>query len=305
MKDEKAEKLFRGITGVGEDLIEEAEMMQKRKKTTAWRWALVAACLSVALLGTAAAANVIARQSRTHLINEKDELWNVVESAMADKEDDDVPAAVAVGGGYDGAYEYKTSADDLENWWNAYGDTPLEEVEGTEEDGWTKMRTFQREGTLEHRYLGETISDFNSLWDGTPIDASWLEEHYTPVPDTQTAYMKFISGQEEHFSYSGAFRGQDDAAFTVQVSQWDRPFADTTFQMTEGYDHVELYQTSDGVEVLIKIGTSNSGKSVFWASFTAGCNSFSLHGTEMQLEGIRAVLDSLSLSNLLEYTAAE
>lgn len=305
MKDEKAEKLFRGITGVGEDLIEEAEMMQKRKKTTAWRWALVAACLSVALLGTAAAANVIARQSRTHLINEKDELWNVVESAMADKEDDDVPAAVAVGGGYDGAYEYKTSADDLENWWNAYGDTPLEEVEGTEEDGWTKMRTFQREGTLEHRYLGETISDFNSLWDGTPIDASWLEEHYTPVPDTQTAYMKFISGQEEHFSYSGAFRGQDDAAFTVQVSQWDRPFADTTFQMTEGYDHVELYQTSDGVEVLIKIGTSNSGKSVFWASFTAGCNSFSLHGTEMELEGIRAVLDSLSLSNLLEYTAAE
>lgn len=194
MKDEKAEKLFRGITGVGEDLIEEAEMMQKRKKTTAWRWALVAACLSAALLGTAAAANVIARQSRTHLINEKDELWNVVESAMADKEDDDVPAAVAVGGGYDGAYEYKTSADDLENWWNAYGDTPLEEVEGTEEDGWTKMRTFQREGTLEHRYLGETISDFNSLWDGTPIDASWLEEHYTPVPDTQTAYMKFISG---------------------------------------------------------------------------------------------------------------
>ncbi len=305
MKDEKAEKLFRGITGVGEDLIEEAEMMQKRKKTTAWRWALVAACLSAALLGTAAAANVFARQSRTHLINEKDELWNVVESAMADKEDDDVPAAVAVVGGYDGAYEYKTSADDLENWWNAYGDTPLEEVEGTEEDGWTKMRTFQREGTLEHRYLGETISDFNSLWDGTPIDASWLEEHYTPVPDTQTAYMKFISGQEEHFSCSGAFRGQDDATFTVQVSQWDRPFADTTFQMTEGYDHVELYQTSDGVEVLIKIGTSNSGKSVFWASFTAECNSFSLHGTEMELEGIRAVLDSLSLSNLLEYTAAE
>ena len=55
--EEKAVKLFNGVTNVGDDLIEEAEMMQKRKKTTAWRWALVAACLCAVLLGTAGAAS--------------------------------------------------------------------------------------------------------------------------------------------------------------------------------------------------------------------------------------------------------
>lgn len=299
---EKAVKLFQGVTDVGDDLIEEAGTVRKRKKMTPWRGAAIAACLCAALLGTATAANIIARQSRVYLIHEENKMWDVVESALANKADSDVPEAVVVGGGYDGAYEYKTSADDLENWWNAYGDTPLEEAEGTEEDGWAKMRIFQREGALEYRYLGETISDFSGLWDGTPIDATWLEGHYTPVPDSQRAYMKFVSGQKEHFSYRGEFQGQQGAAFTVQVTQWNRPFADTTFQMTEGYDHVELYQTQDGAEALIKMGTTNSGKSVFWVSFTAGCNSFSLWGTETKLEDIRAVLDSLSLSNLLEYT---
>ncbi len=55
MNEQKAEKLFNGVTGVGDDLIEEAGTVQKRKKTAAWRWGLVAACLCAALLGTAAA----------------------------------------------------------------------------------------------------------------------------------------------------------------------------------------------------------------------------------------------------------
>ncbi len=62
--EEKAVKLFNGVTNVGDDLIEEAEMMQKRKKTTAWRWALVAACLCAVLLGTAGAAVYQARVPR-------------------------------------------------------------------------------------------------------------------------------------------------------------------------------------------------------------------------------------------------
>lgn len=54
--EEKAVKLFQGVTDVGDDLIEEAGMVRKRKKTAVWRWGLVAACLGLALLGTAGAA---------------------------------------------------------------------------------------------------------------------------------------------------------------------------------------------------------------------------------------------------------
>lgn len=56
-KEEKALKLFQGVTDVGDDLIEEAGMVQrqKRKKTALWRWGLAAACLCLVLAGTAGA----------------------------------------------------------------------------------------------------------------------------------------------------------------------------------------------------------------------------------------------------------
>lgn len=57
MKNEdKAVKLFQGVTDVGDDLIEEAGTARKRKKMTPWRGAAIAACLCLALVGTAAAA---------------------------------------------------------------------------------------------------------------------------------------------------------------------------------------------------------------------------------------------------------
>lgn len=55
--EEKAVKMFQGVTDVGDDLIEEAGTAQKRKKMPPWRGASIAACLCLALLGTAAAAN--------------------------------------------------------------------------------------------------------------------------------------------------------------------------------------------------------------------------------------------------------
>lgn len=55
--DEKVVKLFQGVTDVGDDLIEEAGTARKRKKITPWRGAAIAACLCLALAGTAFAAS--------------------------------------------------------------------------------------------------------------------------------------------------------------------------------------------------------------------------------------------------------
>ena len=58
MKDEeKVVKLFNGVTDVGDDLIEEAGTVRKHKKMTPWRGAAIAACLCLALVGTAFAAS--------------------------------------------------------------------------------------------------------------------------------------------------------------------------------------------------------------------------------------------------------
>lgn len=54
-QEEQAVKLFQGVTEVGEDLIEEAGTAPRRKKTAVWRWGAIAACLCLALAGTAAA----------------------------------------------------------------------------------------------------------------------------------------------------------------------------------------------------------------------------------------------------------
>lgn len=55
--EEKAAELFQAVTDVGDDLIEEAGTVPKRKKMTPWRWAAIAACLCLALAGTAFAAS--------------------------------------------------------------------------------------------------------------------------------------------------------------------------------------------------------------------------------------------------------
>ena len=57
MKENKARELFRAMADVGDDLIDEAGTVPKRKKMPPWRGAAIAACLCLALLGTAAAAN--------------------------------------------------------------------------------------------------------------------------------------------------------------------------------------------------------------------------------------------------------
>ena len=295
------------FSGAGKERIMKNLMKQqegrtvKGKRFRVVRAVILAAAVCLALAGTAFAATAAVRQGRTYFLNSRDEVLDIIESAQVIDDGKDAPGAVAVGGGFNKDYEYKSTADDTEEWWDAYGLTPLEETVGTEEDGWARMRKFQREGFLELRYLAETLSGFNSLWASTPWDTTWLEEHYSSVSNGQTGYMKIKSGETAEFSLCGEFQGEDGAAFTVQFSKGDRPYADSVYQMTTGYDYTETYQTPDGVEVSIKMGTANSGKTVFWADFTAGYNSFGMWGTELELDDIHDILDSLNLSALPEY----
>ncbi len=275
---------------------QESGLSVKVKRLRPLRAALIAAALCLALAGTAFAAAAAARQTKTHYLNTEDDKREMLERELV-KEGD----SVAISGGYAGQ-EYKSYADKTEDWWNAYGSMPIiGEVMGAEEDGWTKMRMFQREdGSLQMRYLAERLSGFNSLWMSTPWDVAWLEERYTAVPNTQVACVTTETEGVE-ISLGGEFQGEDGAAFRISARKDIWPHSDTAYQMTSGYDYTELYQTKDGVEVAVMIAASPSGKSVFWAELAAGCNDFTMYGTQLETGEIHDILDSLSLSNLLEY----
>ena len=64
----------------------------------------------------------------------------------------------------------------------------------------------------------------------------------------------------------------------------------------DGY--YEYYTTQDGVQVAIQVETSHTGKSMFWVTVYAGEIDFSMTGTQVELEELHAILDSLELSRL-------
>lgn len=83
--DEKVVKLFQGVTDVGDDLIEEAGTVRKRKKITPWRGVAIAACLCLALVGTAfAAANpeVVAQFIQRLTVQVEDDGYHVSGAPM-------------------------------------------------------------------------------------------------------------------------------------------------------------------------------------------------------------------------------
>lgn len=55
------------------------------------------------------------------------------------------------------------------------------------------------------------------------------------------------------------------------------------------------------MEAAIEMDASETGKSVFWVRLNGGHSSFGMHGTQVELEELHAILDSLNLSRVLDY----
>lgn len=100
--EEKAVKLFNGVTGVGDDLIEEAGTARKRKKTASWRWGLVAACLCLVLVGTAGA---VAYQLTVRMVNDDYVGYQVYGETVQFSLDDFSPELIAAYEGNRGPYK--------------------------------------------------------------------------------------------------------------------------------------------------------------------------------------------------------
>lgn len=283
----------------------------KRKKFQPLRTGLIAAAACAALVGTAAAANVLARQASVQYLDREqfDKEYNeyLREHGYSSPQYSD--------GHYTGMDFRGTSAEDSEAWWQGPGGTLVEEKAGTAEDGWTAKRVFQCRGSegrarglgnkeyLETRYRAGHVSDFGGLWDCW--DVSWLEEHYDTNPNWTFA-RTFTHQDTLYFMAVGAeYQGDGDARFNM-IYSWDRSYVhEDVFYVAGSKEYEELYTTPDGVVLAIEMDTSSTGKSVFWVSLGGGHSSFDMFGTQMELSDLHELLDSLNLSKLLEYNPAE
>ena len=272
---------------------------EKRKSIRPLRAVLVAAAVWGALVMTAGAANVFAYQAKVRFFDNQEEMIE----AQLEKQDPNGPVSFIGGGGPNGM-DYDELTDlDMEIWWEGPGGELVEDVTGTEEDGWTAKRVFRymkdNKVCLEARYRAQQASGFDGLWVG--LDTSYLEEHYTVDPDELTFRTVTANGEPYCTGLVAEYRGDGDTVFNFGYSRDERQLSEDVYRLSSRYDYAGYYTTKDGVETAIEMATSHTGKSLFWVSFFSGHNSFSMHGTQVELDEIHNILDSLNLSALLEY----
>ncbi len=278
----------------------------KGKRFRPLRTALIAAAVCLALAGTAFAAAAAARQARITYLDrdrftkEYDEYLKEHGHSSSQYSD----------GHYTGSDFRGWDAAFWEDWWQNPDAELVEEIAGTAGDGWTAKRVFKsnlsstsyglRRGQTyeETRYQAERASDYGSLWG--LWDLSWLEERYAANPYGTFARTITYRDKLRFLALGGEYQ-DGETRFNIGFS-WNGSFAyEDEYRVTGNKEYAELYTTPDGVEVAIEMDTSDTGKSVFWASVWGGHNSFSMFGTQMEVDALHDILDSLNLSALLEY----
>lgn len=293
-----------------QNLMEQKEE-QPVKRRFVWtaRTALIAAAACAALVMTAGAAVAAARQARvTYLDREqfKKEYSEYLEKNGTSPNN--------YSDSYYTGMDFKgTDKETRERWWQGPGGELVEDAAGTPEEGWTGKRVFRYTMSgysysslagkvcTETRYRADRVSGLSGLFDQWNL--SLLEENYTTSPYGPWARTLADKNGDNLslIAVGGEFSGKNGARFNMSWC-WDGDYVYTDeYRPAGNYRFEELYTTPDGMEVDIRMDTSETGKSVFWASFDSGHNSFNMHGTQVELEEIHNILDSLNLSALLEY----
>lgn len=278
-------------------LIERAAPAEKRGRGPWMKRGVAAALAAVLLVGSAAAVTV--SQGWLHFFTSEEE---ILQAAMVEVEGDTAGYGIYGGADYENLQSIQEMADAAFAWAEEQG-TLVQQAQGTPADGWTRMWTeeYEEDGQQlwETYYQADGLSPLDALWD-TGLDMTWLEERYTPVSDGGLAAFRREAGEEDddafHAELVGEYRGEDGQVFNLQYTYEKGSTPADQYQLVDGY--YEYYTTRDGVQAAIQMETSHTGKSMFWVTVYAGEIDFSMTGTQVELEELHAILDSLELSQL-------
>lgn len=179
----------------------------------------------------------------------------------------------------------------------------LTQAQGTPEDGWTRMRTVRSWwGDVlceDSYYQGDSLSGLAGVW-SIPWELDWLEEHYQARPGAHLADIRRDAGTEEvnYVGVMGEYEGENGVIFNLQYTYSpDEDYGDE-FMLTQDMELAEQYETRDGAVVSIAMAKTETGKTFFWVDYHVGEIAFSMGGTQLELEDIHTIVDSLNLSAL-------
>ena len=186
------------------------------------------------------------------------------------------------------------------------GYTLVSREQGGPEDDW-RERCIWEDGQTETQtafYWADSMADLESFWPEVVPHAFWLDGQYTPSPMGMSyGYdADLATGEVWRRCFSGEYTGEDGAAFEFGFTYNARyTWPDWYSVDLTGQEYQEQYETQDGAVVSIEIIPSVTGKSVFYTAISTEHTLCTLHGTQMELEEIRDILDHLELSQLLTY----
>lgn len=272
-----------------------AESEQRRGRGSWMKRGAIAALAAVLLVGTAAAVGV--SQGWIHFFSSEEE---ILQATLAGTDGGTTGYGFYGGADYGELQSIQEMADAAYTWAEEQG-TLVQQAQGTAPDGWTRMWTeeYDEDGQLlwETYYQAEGLSPLDALWD-TGLDLTWLEAHYTPASDGGLADFRRAAGEDDIFRAElvGEYQGEDGQVFNLQYTYEKGSTPADQYQLVDGY--YEYYTTQDSVQVAIQVETSHTGKSMFWVTVYAGEIDFSMTGTQVELEELHAILDSLELSGL-------
>ena len=276
-------------------LAEQVPPAEKRHRGPWMKRGAIAALAAVLLVGTAAAVGV--SQGWIHFFSSEEE---ILQATLAGTDGDTTGYGFYGGADYSELQSIQEMADAAYTWAEEQG-TLVQQAQGTAPDGWTRMWTeeYDEDGQLlwETYYQADGLSPLDALWD-TGLDLTWLEAHYTPASDGGLADFRRAAGEDDIFRAElvGEYQGEDGQVFNLQYTYEKGSTPADQYQLVDGY--YEYYTTQDGVQVAIQVETSHTGKSMFWVTVYAGEIDFSMTGTQVELEELHAILDSLELSRL-------
>lgn len=268
-----------------------AESEQRRGRGPWMKRGAIAALAAVLLVGTAAVGVWI------HFFSSEEE---ILQATLAGTDGDTTGYGFYGGADYGELQSIQEMADAAYTWAEEQG-TLVQQAQGTAPDGWTRMWTeeYDEDGQLlwETYYQADGLSPLDALWD-TGLDLTWLEAHYTPASDGGLADFRRAAGEDDIFRAElvGEYQGEDGQVFNLQYTYEKGSTPADQYQLVDGY--YEYYTTQDSVQVAIQVETSHTGKSMFWVTVYAGEIDFSMTGTQVELEELHAILDSLELSRL-------
>ena len=284
-----------GKSALTDALLAEQAVPAKQRGRGPWmKRGAIAALAAVLLVGTAAAVGV--SQGWVHFFSSEEE---ILETTIAET---DAGYYVYGGADYSELQSIQEMADAAFTWAEERG-TMVQQAQGTASDGWTRMWTeeYEEDGQLlwETYYQADGLSPLDALWD-TELDLAWLEAHYTPVPDGGLADFRRTAGEDCGDAFRaelvGEYQGEDGRIFNLQYTYRKGGEPAGGYQLVDGY--YEYYTTRDGVQAAIQMETSHTGKSLFWVDVSMGEIDFSMFGTQVELDEIHTILDSLELSQM-------